>query len=112
MFTTLIAGVINIAINYLLIPRIGVYGAAIGTLSAYVSICCLRMADLKRYIKIDYSLKILFAASVISLIQVVFVTLDYYVYIISVCSIIVFVILVRRELKAIFNRAFHFIKKR
>lgn len=112
MFTTLIAGVINILINYLLIPHIGVYGAAIGTLSAYVSICCLRMADLKRYIRIDYSLKILFAASLISLIQVVCVTLDYHTYIISFCSIIVFIIIVRKELKSILAKALNSIKKK
>ncbi len=42
----------NIVINFLLIPRIGIYGAAIGTLLSYILVFIYRIIDTRRYVKI------------------------------------------------------------
>ncbi len=89
--TTLIAAGINIIVNFLLIPKMGVLGAVIGTVAAYVMIAFLRMFDILRYIKLKIAWDKLIINSIIILTQAILVSLDIYGYIISVASICVFI---------------------
>lgn len=51
LWTSCIAAVVNIALNFILIPKLGVQGACIATLLAYGSCFVVRVIDTQRYIK-------------------------------------------------------------
>ncbi|MDR0904423.1 MAG: polysaccharide biosynthesis C-terminal domain-containing protein [Ruminococcus sp.] len=57
--TALVAAGVNIALNAVLIPRIGVLGAALATAAAYLLCFVVRIIDARRYIKFSpYVLKL------------------------------------------------------
>ena len=53
MVTTLIAGIVNVLVNYIAIRLIGTMGAVVGTVVAYLLTTIIRMTDMKNYIEID-----------------------------------------------------------
>ena len=93
MATTLLAAVVNILVNYVGIKAVGIYGAAIGTLVAYIVMASVRMIDVGRFIKIQIRWGRFLTVCVLSLIQTLFVTLDLNGYIVSIGVFIVFIIL-------------------
>lgn len=48
--TSLAAGIINIILNFLLIPRFGIYGAALATFAAYFAVFFYRLVDTRKII--------------------------------------------------------------
>ena len=53
--TSLAAGIINIVLNFLLIPRFGIYGAAGATLAAYFAVFFFRLFDTSKIIRFRFS---------------------------------------------------------
>lgn len=49
LFSSMFGALFNITLNYILIPIIGVYGAALATCASYISIFCFRAIDTKKY---------------------------------------------------------------
>lgn len=76
MLSTLLAAGTNIFINALLIPRLGIWGAVIGTLAAYIFIAIYRMVDVARFIPIEVNLKIMTVNGLLILVQAIMVSLD------------------------------------
>ena len=56
-FTTIWAAFINIAIDYLLIGKIGIYAASISTLISYMALSLFRMKNVKTFVDIKYDIK-------------------------------------------------------
>ena len=54
--TSLAAGIINIILNFLLIPRFGIYGAAGATFGAYFAVFFYRLFDTDRLIRYSFSM--------------------------------------------------------
>ena len=54
--TSLAAGLINIILNFALIPRFGIYGAAGATLAAYFAVFFFRLFDTSKIIRFSFSL--------------------------------------------------------
>ena len=54
--TALVAGILNIVLNWLLIPKFGVWGAAIATASSYFACFAVRIFDARKIIffRVDY----------------------------------------------------------
>ena len=52
--TTIVAAIVNIALNLIFIKFIGVYAAAISTAVAYLTVFIYRHYDVKKYVKITY----------------------------------------------------------
>lgn len=54
--TALVAGILNIALNWLLIPKFGVWGAAIATAASYFACFAVRIFDARKIIffRVDY----------------------------------------------------------
>lgn len=50
--TTTVGAVANLALNFLLIPKLGVNGAAVATFTSYFIVFLLRVRDTKRFIRI------------------------------------------------------------
>ncbi|MCL2057198.1 MAG: polysaccharide biosynthesis C-terminal domain-containing protein [Oscillospiraceae bacterium] len=72
--TTALGGAVNIALNFLLIPRMGPLGAALATFLAYLSVFVVRAIDTRKYMRIDMqplriaaSLAILLCQALVSL---------------------------------------------
>lgn len=55
MVTSIVAAVVNITLDILLIPRLGAYGAAIATMTAYFACFMVRVFDTRSYVKFDIS---------------------------------------------------------
>ncbi len=64
--TSLAAGVINIVLNFALIPKWGILGAAIATFISYFVVFFYRLFDTRKLIRFDYSMpKILINSAII-----------------------------------------------
>ena len=50
MFSTIISALVNIVINFVGIKKIGIMGAAIGTVVAFLILAYVKMFDVKRYV--------------------------------------------------------------
>ncbi|WP_296879681.1 polysaccharide biosynthesis C-terminal domain-containing protein [Thomasclavelia sp.] len=99
--TTLISATINILINYFFIQTIGVWGAILGTLTAYFVMSQIRINDVNKYININidwikYGINVM-----IILIQAVFISLNISLYIISIMAIVLFIINNKLEFKSL-----------
>lgn len=57
--SSILAAVINVIINLLFIRHIGLYAASLSTLVAFLIVALYRAIDLKKWIKIDYDLKMI-----------------------------------------------------
>ena len=51
MLTTLSAALVNIAVNYVMIPKIGIMGAVMGTVAAYLMLAGVRLFDVRKFIE-------------------------------------------------------------
>ncbi len=51
--TAMIGAIVNVALNFLLIPRYGAQGAAVATLACYVAVYVIRALDSVRYIRFN-----------------------------------------------------------
>ena len=83
MLSTATAAAVNILVNFMLIPQLGIWGAVIGTLVAYITIAFFRLFDVKRFVQIDIKWKTFVPTALILLLQAIAVSLDYHIYLIS-----------------------------
>lgn len=110
MGTTLLAAVTNTIVSYVGIKMVGLYGAAIGTLFAYIVMAFVRMIDIGHYIPIKID-KIRFTLVCnLVLIQAVMVTIDFYGCIVSGITVIVFAFLYHDLIKETVVRIKKFLK--
>ena len=103
MLTTLVAAITNIIVNFALIPFVGIWGAVIGTVCSYIAIAIARMWDVNRLIKIKINYGQLIINSFIIVFQGIMVSIDYYGEIFTVISILLFVIVNRKDIKKLSN---------
>ncbi|WP_062351798.1 oligosaccharide flippase family protein [Bacillus kwashiorkori] len=68
--TSFIGAIINIAANIMLIPIIGINGAAIGTMISFAVIWILRIIDTKQFVSIKMNVRKLLLALIIIFIQI------------------------------------------
>ncbi len=76
MLTTLSGAIINIAMNFLLIPKFGANGAAFATFLSYLAVFTIRAIHSRRYIPVDVdwprlavNLMLLFSQTIIMILQ-------------------------------------------
>lgn len=53
LMTSLFSGIINVGLNIILIPRIGLYGPAISTVASYVTVFIIRAVDSRKLVPFD-----------------------------------------------------------
>lgn len=105
MLTTIAGAVINIAVNILLIPVIGVWGAVLGMLATYVVISALRMIDIKRYLDLKIN-KVTFAGNiVIVMVQSVLISFGSHIAVTGIITILLFIFVNRKGLISICSKA-------
>lgn len=86
MLSTATAAAVNILFNFLLIPSMGIWGAVIGTLIAYITIAFFRLFDVKRFVHIDIKWQTFLPTIIILVSQAVAVSLNYHIYLISLLA--------------------------
>lgn len=90
MLTAILGALVNVTLCLLLLPRIGLWGAAVATALSYVVIAVSRMFDVQRYMHIRLDLVRFFGNAGLVLLQAVLVSCDFHVYAVSGLSILVF----------------------
>lgn len=71
LITSLIAGIINVGINIVLIPKIGIAAAVISTIASYIVVFIVRCIDARRFIAFDFSvMKIVVNTSILALMTI------------------------------------------
>lgn len=71
LITSLIAGIINVGINLVLIPKIGIAAAVISTIASYIVVFIVRCIDARRFIAFKFSvMKIVVNTSILALMTV------------------------------------------
>lgn len=92
MVTTVCGAVVNIVVNFIFINLVGVWGAVIGTVVAYALLANLRMINVRKYVKIrvEWTQYIINVSIVCT--QAILASMDFYVYVASVCCILAFVL--------------------
>ncbi len=93
---TFTAAAVNIVMNLLLIPAIGIMGAAVATLTSYLTMSVLMYFYSQKFYKINYEfiriLKITFAVALTFILFTIIPSTDYHL-IVKVLLVVVFVIL-------------------
>lgn len=57
LFTSLVSGVINVGLNIVLIPRIGLYGPAVSTVVSYFTVFIIRAYDSRKLVPFNLNIK-------------------------------------------------------
>lgn len=61
-YTSLVGAIVNVLLNIILIPLLGVYGASIATMISFFTMWLLRVFDTRKYVKLNYPvLKMVFS---------------------------------------------------
>jgi len=94
LVTTVIGTVLNLALNFMLIPRMGAHGAAIATAASYGFVFLLRAFHTRKFIPIDWDLPRLFLNLSLVTAQcfMMVFAVPYWKYIVSAMFVVVLVI--------------------
>ena len=92
MITTVCGALVNIVINYIFIKLVGIWGAVIGTVAAYVLLANIRMINVRKYVKIRVEWTHYILNIAIVCVQAILATMDFHVYAVSACCIFAFIL--------------------
>ena len=99
MVTTLIGAIANVCVSLVLVHYIGLWGAILGTFTAYFLLGIVRMIDVTRYVKMKIDVVRFAANSVILILEAVLVSLEIQIYLVSTIAIVLFLIVNIKFLK-------------
>lgn len=69
LFTSLVSGVINVGLNVILIPRIGLYGPPISTVAAYLTVFIIRAIDSRKLVPFRIDIKKMIINNIVLLVM-------------------------------------------
>ncbi|TCI46216.1 hypothetical protein EVJ27_06925 [Exiguobacterium sp. SH3S2] len=75
--STLIGAIVNIILNFILIPSAGVYGALVATIASYFIIYLYRLNDVQKYLLMDHATKKISISLILLCLLAVFYGFDY-----------------------------------
>ena len=105
MWSTLTAAVANAVLSIILIPCLGLWGAAIGTLISNIIVATHRLINVKKHLKIDYRLRHHIPVVIITVLHIIFVSLDMQITIVSGATILVYSCLIHKDIKLLYQSA-------
>lgn len=103
MATTVTAAIVNVVVNYVFIDLIGVWGAIIGTISAYIIMLHLQMYLIKRYIPLKTNIVSYIISCCLLLIISMAATFEYYTLLISSVCIGCLIFIKRKIIYVIYS---------
>lgn len=92
LFSSLAGAILNLILNYLLIPKYGILGASIATCASYITVFIYRCFDTKKYIKIKYNDKDLINDWVLVFIATFVVYINKYGYVFNIIILLLMTI--------------------
>lgn len=96
--TSIMAAVLNIAINLIFIKFIGLYAAAISTMLSYLIMAIYRHYDLKKYVNIKYENGLIIRSIIIfTIVIVIYYINNMYINIIGILITIIYVFLFNKD---------------
>ncbi len=101
----------NLILNFLLIPKMQVFGAAIATCISYIVVLVFRYYDTKKYVKINYDLKIILNCTLL-ITSFIFVYNNKYGYYINTVLLLVSIIINNELWKSTICKIFNQLNKR
>lgn len=104
MVTTLIGAALNVFVNFMLIPIIGIWGAVVGTVVAYFVVNISRIVIVRKYISVDINKSKLILNIVLIIIHSIAVSADCYVLMTSCISCVLFVFINYKQIKIIIEK--------
>ncbi|MDM5221859.1 polysaccharide biosynthesis C-terminal domain-containing protein [Peribacillus sp. NJ11] len=103
--TSVIGAIINIIINVILIPKIGINGAAIGTMVSFAVIWILRIIDTKSFVDISINYKKIILTFIVLFIQIKILYMSLNLeYIIQIFLFLIIALLNLSEIKILIKR--------
>lgn len=111
--TNILGTLVNIVLNAFLIPLMGLIGAAIATAISYFVLWIIRVVDTGRVVKMQYNIPRTIIATLVLLVQTIFITLNFdiiFTYIFCAIGTLLLVILYRDILFPILFSGISFIK--
>ena len=99
--SALLAALTNIILNFLLIPRLGVFGAIISTCVSYLVIAMYRILKAQQFIHVDIKWCKLLISIVLLMVQCVCVTMNFNAVIISIIILIILIVWYGKDLLSI-----------
>lgn len=111
MTSTLIAAVANIIINFIGIKIVGIWGAVIGTVVAYILIAIIRMRGIHKELNIQVDLTRFILNIAISLTMAILVSINFYRVMVSIIALSLFVIINMNQIKLLADNSKRIIKR-
>jgi O-antigen/teichoic acid export membrane protein len=111
MTSTLIAAVANIIINFIGIKIIGIWGAVIGTVFAYILVAIIRMHGVHKELNIQIDLTKIIMNIAISLTMAILVSIDFYRVVVSIIALSLFVIINIDQIKFLADKSKRIIRR-
>ena len=92
LFSGMFGAIFNIVMNFMLIPLIGVYGAAIATCISYILVFIFRLFHTRKYIKYNVRNKEFWVGSIILLLSAVLMFVDSWIGFCLQCFLLIVVL--------------------
>lgn len=109
LVTNLICVIVNVILNWFMIPRWGAYGAAVATAVSYVVLFAVRVIDTRRILPLRYDWGKILGCAALLLLQCIVLAVNLnviFTYIISAVAFICVVLLYRKNLMELIRFAF------
>ena len=112
LFSGLFGALINIILNFVLIPSFKAYGAAIATCLSYITVFIYRYIDTQKYVKIKINKKNIVGILLLVTLSILLYSTWKYIFIIQLCVFIILLFYYKNNLFGLFKKIFILIKKR
>lgn len=98
LISGLLGAITNIVLNFILIPLIGVYGAALATAISYFTVYVYRLINVKKYITIKMNVNYIFSIIVVLLIAISIYFEGYFSIVVGIALLILYLIINRKNI--------------
>lgn len=112
LFSGLYGTLVNIILNFILIPKFSAFGAAIATCISYIVVFIYRLIDTQKYVKISFYRDYVYAMIIIVLLSILIYFDNFISIIVQLCFLIFFLIFSRNEWLIFFNSFLSRIRKK
>lgn len=112
MTSTFTAATVNIIVNYICIKQFGVWGALIGTVTAYAVLAFFRMIDVLHCLKFDLKWHQFLLGIGIVMAQAVAVSFDFHIYTVSITAFVAYIVVNLETIKGIAKSGLKLLRRR
>lgn len=113
LLSGLFGAIINIVLNFILIPQYEVYGAALATAISYISVFVYRFFDTKKYVNIRVFTKEFVIGFIMLFVQVLSLYINSnYFYILSIVCTVGIIVNYRKNYRSLIKNMFSMVKKK